>query len=38
MIHHDSNLVYDIYNTITEHNQKQAHYLSSILNYFDICF
>ena len=25
------NLFYDIYNTITEHNQRQTHYLSSIL-------
>ena len=32
-------LFYDIYNTITEHNQRQTHYLSLILNfhwfYFD---
>ena len=26
------------HNTITEHNQRQTHYLSSILNYFDIYF
>ena len=34
MIHHNSNLFYDIYNTITEHNQRQTHYLSSTLNLF----
>ena len=34
MIHHNSNLFYDIYNTITEHNQGQTHYLSSTLNLF----
>ena len=38
MIHHDSDLFYDIYNTIIEHNQRQSHYPSSILNYFDIYF
>ena len=38
MIHHDWNLFYDIYNTITIHNQRQTHYLLSILNYFDIYF
>ena len=26
-------LFYDIYNTITEHNQRQTHYLSLILNF-----
>ena len=26
------------YNTINEHNQKHTHYLSSIVNYFDIYF
>ena len=36
MIQHDSDLFYDIYNTITEHNQRQTHYLSLIPNYFDI--
>ena len=38
MIHHDWNLFYDIYSTITEHNQRQTHYLSSIINTFDINF
>ena len=38
MIHHDSNLFYDIYNTVNEHNSRQNHYLSSISNYFDIFF
>ena len=33
-----SDLFYDIYNTINEDNQRQTHYLSSILNYFDINF
>ena len=33
MIHHDSGLFYDIRNTITEHNQRRAHYLSLIPNY-----
>ena len=28
----------DIYNTIYEHNQRQTHYLSLVLNYFDIYF
>ena len=37
-IHHDSDLFYDIYNTIHEHNRRQTHYFSSILNYFDIYF
>ena len=32
MIHHDWDLFYDIDNTITEHNQRQTHYLSLILN------
>ena len=36
MIHYNSDLFYDIYNTINEHNWRQTHYLSSILNYFDI--
>ena len=26
-------LFYDIYNTITEHSQRQTHYLSLILNF-----
>ena len=38
MIHHNSDLFYDIYYTINEHNQRQTYYLSSIPNYFDICF
>ena len=38
MIHHDSGLVYDIYNAINEHNREQTHYLSTILNYTDIYF
>ena len=38
MIHQDSDLFYDIFNTIIEHNKKQTHYPSSILNYFDIYF
>ena len=39
MIHHNSNLFYDIYNTINEHNQRQTHYRSSILPIqFDIFF
>ena len=36
MIHYDLDSFYDIFNTITEHNLRQNHYLSSILNYFDI--
>ena len=38
MIHHDWNLLYEIYNAITEYNWIQTHYLSSIPNYFDIFF
>ena len=38
MIDHSLDLFYDIYNTIFEHNQRQTHYLSSIINYFDIYF
>ena len=38
MIHYDSDLFYDIYNTITENNQGQTNYLSLIVNYFDIYF
>ena len=38
MINHDSDLFYDIYNTINEHNRRQTHYRSSILNYFAINF
>ena len=37
-MHHDSDLFYDTYNIINEHNQSQTHYLSSILNYFDMYF
>ena len=38
MIHYDLNLFYDIYNTITEHNWIQTHYLSSTVNCFDMHF
>ena len=38
MIYRHSDLFYDIYNTINEHNGRQTHYFSLILNYFDICF
>ena len=38
MIHHDLDSFYDIYNAVTEHNQRQTHYLSSIVNFFDIYF
>ena len=38
MIHHDSDFFYDINNTINEHNRRQNHYLSLLLNYFDIYF
>ena len=38
MIHHDSDLFYDVYNTKNEHNKRQTHYLLSFLNYFDIYF
>ena len=38
MIHHNSDLFSDIYNTINEDNPRQTHYLLSILNYFDINF
>ena len=38
MIHHDSDLFYDIYYTINKFNQIQSHYLSYGLNYFDIYF
>ena len=37
-IHHDWDLFYDIYNTLTTHSQRQNHCLSLILNYFDIYF
>ena len=33
MIHLDSDLFYDIYNTIDEYNWRQTHYISSILSY-----
>ena len=33
MIHHDLNLFYDTYHTITEYNQRQTHYLSVIPNF-----
>ena len=38
MIHHDSDLSRDIYNAITEFNQRQTYCLSFIPNYFDIYF
>ena len=38
MIHHNSDLFYDMSNTITEHNQRQTNYLLSILNYFGYLF
>ena len=38
MIHHNSDLVYDIYNITNEHNQRQTHYFSSILYNFGIYF
>ena len=38
MIHHNLDLFYNIYNTVTEHNRRQTHYLSSVLNYFGIYF
>ena len=38
MIYHDSDLFYETYNTITEHNQRKTHYLLSIRYYFDIYF
>ena len=30
MIRHNSDLLYDIYNTKNEHNRRQTHYLASI--------
>ena len=36
IIYDNLDLFYDIYNTITQHNQRQTHYLSSILTYFDL--
>ena len=38
MIHHDLNLFYDTYHTITEYNQRQTHYLSVIPNYYFFVF
>ena len=38
MIHLNLTLFYDIYNTTTEHNRRETHYLSVIPNYFDIYF
>ena len=38
MIHHDSDLFYQIYKAINEHNERQTHYLSLISDYFDIYF
>ena len=37
-VYNPSDLFDDIYNTMTEHNQKQVHYFLSILNYLDIYF
>ena len=36
MIHHDSKMLYCIYNTINELDRRQIHYFSLILNYLDI--
>ena len=36
MIHHDSDIFYDIYNAINEHNRGQTHDLSVIPNYFEL--
>ena len=39
MMHHGSDLFYDIFNTKNEYNRRQTQYLSSSLrNYFDIYF
>ena len=39
MIHHDSDLFYDLYNTINEHNERLTHYFSFILStYFYMSF
>ena len=38
MIHHDLDLFYDIYNILKEHNRRQTHYVSSIVNCFDMHF
>ena len=35
--HHNLDLLCDIYNAMTEHNRGETHYLSSTVNYFDIC-
>ena len=35
---YDLELFYDIDNTVNEHNRVQTHYLSLVLNYFDIYF
>ena len=38
VIHDNSDLCYDIYNTINEHNRRKTHYFPSIfLTYFDVC-
>ena len=38
MIHHNSNLLYDIYNTLNEHNRRQNLNLLLISNYLDTYF
>ena len=38
MIHHYSDLLYDIYSKINEHNRRQTHYVSSVQNYFKCLF
>ena len=38
MIDRNLDLFYDIYNTITKHNQRQTNFFSSIVNYFDVYF
>ena len=37
-IYHNTDFFYDICHTINEHNRKQTHYLSLIINHFDIYF
>ena len=37
-IHRNLDLFYDIYNGINKHNQRSTHYLSSIVNHFNIFF
>ena len=38
MIHHNSDLFYDVCDAINEHDRRQIHYLSLILNHFDFFF